>query len=381
MKFIFTVATYYPSVDGVQMVTQNIAEALVNRGHEVEVVVSSKGKKNLYDFKYNGVAITYVNLYTDKDKIVGDKRDYLKFIKTKCDTADVLINVANHSAFTDALFPYLNEIKCYKILYLHGIYSFKWTREDFTSIKRFFSKCYYNIRRFFYYKEFYKDARKYDLIIHLSEDDPSLEYMVKHDISQNLVLKNAAEPVFFEISEHRTERKYFLHVANYNNRKNQEFALQAYYKSGVTDIDYIFVGAEDNKYYYQLIDLNEKLEMEYGKRNIEFLHGIERKETIRLFKNAYTIILSSRVENYPKVLVEGMACGVPFISTDCGLVKSLPGGTVVYSIDEMAKMMSMYHDSLETVTKLSKEGREYAVHNYSLDNNINKILNKINSIN
>ena len=64
MKIIFTVHTYYPNSDGVQYVTQYLAEGLAKKGHEVTVLtVNSERTK---EYKHNGVNVVSI------------------FFKTKC---------------------------------------------------------------------------------------------------------------------------------------------------------------------------------------------------------------------------------------------------------------------------------------------------------
>ena len=70
------------------------------------------------------------------------------------------------------------------------------------------------------------------------------------------------------------------------------------------------------------------------------------------------------------VLVEGMACGVPFISTDCGNVNSLPGGVIVHSINEMANQMKYFSRDTNNVKEMRKIGRQYAEKNFSLNKNV-----------
>lgn len=375
MRFLFTVASYYPTVGGVQKVTQNIAEELVRQGHEVTVLISCNNKERERLDNFNGVSLKYYNLYTEKDKIIGNKDVYVKKLKELCKGIDVLVNVSVHSALTDAVLPYIQEMKCKTVLYLHGIYEFKWSEKDKSSFLRSFSKIYYNTRRRSFYSKLYKYARNYDLIVHLSEEDASLQYMKKHGINQNIVIHNAAERSFFEPAVSECNEKYFLQVANYAEHKNQEFSLQAFYKADCKDIKMIYIGAQENEYYRSLQKMNEKLAVKFGKKEVEFLTGVSREDTIEKFKHATAVILSSRVEKFPMVLVEGLACGVPFISTDCGSVKTLPGGFIVNSIDEMALQMENILNTKDEEDYLKK--REYAYRYFSLERNVHLLVKKL----
>ena len=377
MKFLFTVASYYPIIGGVQVVTQNTAEELVKQGNEVTVLISrNRGIKELNEL--NGVKLKYYDLYTKKDKIVGNKEKYVSYLKDLCKDFDVLVNVSVHSALTDAILPHIQEFKCKTVLYLHGIYEFKWSEKDKSSPTRILSKLYYNSRRRLFYSKLYKYAKNYDFIIHLSEEDISMKYMKKYGISQNTVIHNAAERAFFEPPVSECDEKYFLQVANYAEHKNQEYSLRAFYKSDCRDVKMVYVGSQKNSYYEYLVDLNSKLAQEYGERKVEFQVGISRSDTIEMFKHASAIILSSRVEKFPMVLVEGLACGVPFISTDCGCVGTFQGGCVVHSIEEMAECMLRFSEQNEEVNRLRLSGQQYASDYFSIEKNVANLLRDIN---
>ena len=379
MKFLFTVASYYPIIGGVQVVTQNTAEELVKQGNEVTVLISrNRGIKELNEL--NGVKLKYYDLYTKKDKIVGNKEEYVSYLKDLCKDFDVLVNVSVHSALTDAILPHIQEFKCKTVLYLHGIYEFKWSEKDKSSPTRILSKLYYNSRRRLFYSKLYKYAKNYDLIVHLSEEDISMKYMKKYGISQNTVIHNAAERAFFEPPVSECDEKYFLQVANYAEHKNQEYSLRAFYKSDCRDVKMVYVGSQKNSYYEYLVDLNSKLAQEYGERKVEFQVGISRSDTIEMFKHASAIILSSRVEKFPMVLVEGLACGVPFISTDCGCVGTLQGGCVVHSIEEMAECMSYYHSHTFELNQRKNERIEYAIHNMTVHSKVQSLLDSIGKV-
>lgn len=380
MKFLFTVASYYPVTGGVQVATQNTAEELVRQGHEVTVLISRNNGIQEYD-KLNGVQLIYYDLYTQKDRIVGNKATYVHYLLELSQRFDVLINVSVHSAMTDAVMPYIHKFKCKTVLYLHGIYEFGWSAQDKSSVSRILSKIYYNTRRRFFYANMFRYAKNYDLIVHLSENDISLAYMKKHGITQNIVIHNSAERAFFEPPKKECDGKYFLQVANYAEHKNQEFSLRAFYQANCPDIKMIYIGSQKNNYLSFLIQLNESLKKEYGERGVEFLVNVSRQETIEYFKHARAVILSSRVEKFPMVLVEGAACRVPFISTDCGCVRSLEGGYVVTNVNEMRIAMEKLASDDSERCRLGNIAHQHAIESYSLEQNITKLVLEISGRN
>ena len=150
MKFLFTVATYYPLTDGVQMVTQYTAEELVRIGHEVTVITSTHNRTS-FEKEHNGVQLLYTDIYKFHGIIKGDKRKYIDLVTKEVEDKDVLINVSLQTPTTDVFLPVLGKISCKKVLYLHDIHDFKWHNTDTDSLKRIISKLYYNLSYGIYY--------------------------------------------------------------------------------------------------------------------------------------------------------------------------------------------------------------------------------------
>lgn len=376
MKILFTVASYYPVPGGVQMVTQYTAEGLVKLGHKVIVITSTFDRKGNMISEHNGVKLLYTNVYKWRDVIRGDIKGYISLVMKEVETVDVLINVSLQTPTTDLIIPHLCEIKCKKVLYLHDMHDFAWTKMDYSSINRITSKIFYNFTRRIYYGRIHKYLHSYDLVTHLTQFDNSYKYMQKHGIKKNIILGNAALDSMFEPCTEKLNRNYFLNVANYAEHKNQKFILKSYYKSCV-DYDMIFVGREPNKYLEELIDLKKELDIKYGEKRVEFKVGIPRAETEILFKNAKALILGSRIEKFPIVVIEAMASMIPFISTNTGCVKYIPGGYVIEDIEDMAYWMKFLFDNEECRCLLGKIGYDYACKYMTIQSKIQILLNNL----
>ena len=77
MKILFTVETYYPKKDGVQMVTQYLAEGLASRGHDVTVFTSNIDENKNFETFHN-VKIKRFDLRTKFGLYFGDRKKYIK---------------------------------------------------------------------------------------------------------------------------------------------------------------------------------------------------------------------------------------------------------------------------------------------------------------
>ena len=90
MKICISVITYFPEQNGVQFVTQNLAEGLVKNGHEVTVLTRSS-RKYRNDENVNGVKVIRCNI---KDKNMfhfGNKKEF----QNKCTNEYTLEQIQN----------------------------------------------------------------------------------------------------------------------------------------------------------------------------------------------------------------------------------------------------------------------------------------------
>ena len=133
MKVVFTVSTYYPLKDGVQAVTQYHAESLAQKGHDVTVITAQNGSSPANE-TYNGVQIIRYSIVTKQSFYYGDKKGYQNLIISECSNADALINVCTQNPFTDWIMPILCDLRCKKLLYVHGMFDKKLYAWDFDSI-------------------------------------------------------------------------------------------------------------------------------------------------------------------------------------------------------------------------------------------------------
>lgn len=75
-----------------------------------------------------------------------------------------------------------------------------------------------------------------------------------------------------------------------------------------------------------LRELSEKLGI---KDNVDFLGKIDdTRETIRILKKSHVFVLSSIVEGFGMVIIEAMACGLPYVASDIPPIKEVTAGGV-----------------------------------------------------
>ncbi|MBS6677514.1 MAG: glycosyltransferase family 4 protein [Clostridiales bacterium] len=369
MKVVFTVATYYPKTDGVQFVTKYQAEGLVKKGFEV-VVITSRIDGVPIEEKVNGVLIKRVDAFNYYYWHRGSKRQYQNTVLSEVKNAKALIAVCLQSFAADWLLDILDEISCKKILYLHGMPDFKIRLSDCKTIKQTAKTIFRNIRWQIFYSMNLCKIKDFDAIIHLFKNDNSYKYFSKHGYANNYVLENACDDVFFENIDAKKQEDYFIYVGNYCDRKNQELALKAFYQAKIKNMGMIFIGSTENAYCTKLKKLNEQLSSEYGTNNVLILHNVPREDISVYTRNAYACIISSSYEYYPITIIESLASGIPFISTDTGIIRYLPGGIIANNLNDIAYWMEFLAINKDYKNGLGKLGKEYAKLNLQIETKV-----------
>lgn len=102
----------------------------------------------------------------------------------------------------------------------------------------------------------------------------------------------------------------FIHVGAFREQKNHRLLINSFEKIKHLDVQLWLVGKGSlEKDIQQQID-----ELELGDK-IKIL-GFQ-KNPYQYMKKADCMVMSSNFEGLPNVLIEGMACGLPIVSTDC----------------------------------------------------------------
>ena len=144
----------------------------------------------------------------------------------------------------------------------------------------------------------------------------------------------------YEDSDNKTFR--FIHVSTLTeSQKNVTGILSAIKKLSKRrqDFEFIIVGPA-NKEFRELIKSS-------GIENFVILTGeISYADVSKQMKRASSLVLFSRYENLPCVIVEALCCGLPVIATDVGGIKELineNNGMLVQSENENELTESMDH--------------------------------------
>lgn len=374
MKILYTVSTYNPHTDGIQFVTSYLAEGLVKKGHSVDLIAYEY--PDLTDKKeeiINGVRVMRFPVKTVRMVHKGDRAGYQKFILDNQKNYDVMINVGSQTALTDWLLPIMDKITIPKVLHLHSVWDFGLHKTDFESFKVFASKILGYIRWGIYFAKYKKAFRKYNTVLQLHEKDYGYKFFKKNYGIDSIVLENAAEDAFFDIEGVERE-KVILNVSNFYKRKNQLECIKAFEKSNLSD-DWklVLIGSKNTSYYRELKAYCENT-LDPAKRDRVILRvGVPRERISEIVKSSSIYMMTSTWEAFPISILEAMAAGVPYISSDVGIVRYLGGGIVPNTQKEFVQSLERLASDDAYRQSLGDEGRREACEKYKISKKVEQL--------
>lgn len=349
------------------------AEGLAARGHEVTVLATFFGAAAPREEVHNGVRIHRFDIRGWHGYTSGEKKEYKDAVLRYARDVDVMVNVCIAGAITtDLALECFPEIACKKVLYSHGVQN-----------RGFHVRYLYKPKELAHFvwglphlgplvareKKYYS---MYDLVIQLHQEEAAYHFFKKkYDITSE-VIENAVEDRFWtepssgmRIMQYAPDfpQKYFICVANYFRIKQQAEIVKAFALSGVGDeYGLVLIGSSKKTDYY----LKVAAEIEKAKAagvHVLALEGVDRADTIEMVQQAYGYLMYSIEERYPVSIAEAMASGVPYICSNVGIVRFLPGGHVVSTIEAMAAWIRLYCRDPELAQATGECGRLYAKKN------------------
>jgi glycosyltransferase involved in cell wall biosynthesis len=372
-------------MSGVPVVVKYLAEGLAQRGHDISIVTRSEGNPVKHEI-YNGVHIYRFDMYQNVWKNpAGDTKGYIPFVADF--HPDVLILECATCMTTDLLMPHLHGMECKVLFHAHGFTGYK-TKEGPFAIKDGFlhtiGYTYNWVRNRYYYNYWFKKyASEVDMSAVLHDNDNSKSFWDALLGPKSYVLDNAADDMFFKDYSQSgnplnelidlNNKKYCFSCANYQVVKDQKNIIREFYRTSIPDLALVCVGGEDNAYYHECVALRDKCEAEYGHRDVYLLHHVERKLIPLIESKASLYLVSSLTEQYSISIIEAMAQGVPFISTNVGNARFLPGGVTLASPNEMHTAIDRLLTDRAEYARLSHAGKEFAYTNCRIDVAVDKL--------
>lgn len=387
MKIIFAVDTYYPRQDGVQTVTQYLAEGLAQKGHEVLILTSLK-EGLLRKEVHNAVTIErYVvsrNQYTLH--FVGERKKINKRMKDY--DADAIIFVSIGIWCFDWFRHRLNRYLGKKILYTHGFdlreYYSVWGEIKEIRICRqivpLIMNVYSEVYRKGYKERLFKSFKYFDKTVYLYEKDNLYLYMKQLGLRNDIIIGNAVEDSFFErraFEDSSDTEVLFINISSYVERKNQKLLLAAFYEAAVPDSRLILIGSKETPYYNQLLEFNHELKSKYTDfdTKVEILCGLSRVQIKEIYKKAHVYLSASSWEAMSTSLCEAAAAGLAIISTDVGHAATIPGVQLCKEQNEFSEKMKELRLNSTLRKECGKLAYEYAEKHYRIQMKVDELEN------
>lgn len=378
MKILFIGDTYLPVNCGMTSVIKYLAEGLHSRGHNVSVISNSAGRNLPESEIINGVFVYRFDLSRNRLNQVKGETEELRNFVIQCN-ADVTIFQALGSIPFDALVPVMRRIPGKKILHSHGntfatLRPFCLSNSLRYSLSSFKAKILLGWQNYFVYPDV---IRRMDHVIVLSKLCSDYELMSRY--ARNLsVIGNAVDKMFFDDNVEvyalpTKHKKYILSIASYYELKNQKLMIDSYGKLKVKGYSLVLIGQSRNNYFDAVRQKADELQAENPDKDVVMLTGVDRKYFPYILHNASLYLVASRKEEFSISLAEAMSCGLPFVSTDVGNARELPGGMIANNdVDLVIDMEKVLSDEPFRNNK-STEVKEYAMANFRQEDAVQKL--------
>lgn len=344
MKILHTQQLYFPHVGGSEEVVRQLSERLSRRGHEVVVATAADPKRT--SLTLNGVRIVEFRLAGSlATGIRGDPAEIRRFETFILGgDFDVMLNSCAQVWSTDLVFPLLPRLHFGKVLAPSGYSGLG---------KPAFGR---------YFQDLPAVLRQYDHIIYFSANYRDKQFGDTHGMAHFSVIPNAASEEEFSApplgfrARYGIRTKYMLLcVGNHYASKGHGFVIEAFLRLGRSDTTLVILGHP----------VKTRLAGCYPSCRLAALHPrirvltVPRPWVVSAFREADLFVFGSRVEASPLVIVEAMAAGIPFVTTEAGNVSDFRAcGRIVASPDGMTREVSRLLEDQKARQDLGQTGHQ-----------------------
>lgn len=411
MKILICCETYFPSVGGVQIVLQQIAERIAKRGHDITVATSKLQERQ--STIINNVKIKEFDVSGNSIRgITGEVQDYCDYVLAQ--NYDVLLMKAAQSWSFDAMMDKFDRIEKRKVFIPCG-----------------FSGLYYP-----YYENYYNKMpnilKEFDHLIFYAEDYRDINFAKKHGINNYSIIPNGASEVEFSVEKNTSFRNrigvdsadyLLMTVGTFTGGKGhtevaQAFELANFTKSATLVLNgnipdkiarmtflnltkeylkmgpksmlirilnnlFTYLGIKKKQVKENWLNVAQRVNSDQINNKNILITNLKRNDLIQCFLNADLFVFASNIEYSPLVLFESVAAGLPFISvpvgnaieiadwTQGGIIcpaKSDINGRTTVNPEILAEHLSKLLTNKTKLNELGKNGRNNWKKKFTWDN-------------
>ena len=382
MKILITSFTYPPQANGVSEAARTQSAELVERGHEVTVATGFDSTRSMEhwpagvcvrQFKVSGAANT-------RGGCRGETASYGQFIASY--EGDIILCNCWQNWATDVALEFFPKSKARKVMVSHGFSAHVWH-----PCRRFAWGLGQWLRAQPYVVRLPRMMKAFDHLVFLSSRCDAGRFF-DHWVARRFVpgrisiIPNGVHlselrkaPVDFRQRWNINTKHLLLNVAYYSELKNQLATLRDFMRANRPDATLVFIGSEFNDYSAKMKSYFESRHDRFPRAQAVFLEKIPRQTINAAYRASDVFILSSRRETQPLAILDGMACGVPFISTNVGCVSDFPGGWVVSSGRRTTQSIHRLLDAPDLRRQLGEQGRGACMARYDWNQVVNAYEN------
>lgn len=379
MRILFTTFTFAPQSNGVAEVVREQACGLAKRGHEVTVATGFDARRTAAD-AFGQLQIHEFNcagIFGSRAGYSGELGKYRDFVAQH--PTDAIICHGWENWATDLIFSVLARKRAVRVLVSHGINAHRWR-----PYPRFSWGLATWARMLPYALRLPRSLRCFDQLVFLSGRVDRHRFFDHWLLARTggpgwSVIPNGCWPERFADGGGGFRRRHgltkeflILCVGVYAVTKGQEATLRAFCAANLGAAVLVFIGNELNDYARHLQRLAASLLPANHTGRVLFLERQDRESIRSAYQAADLVMLSSRGETQPLVLLDAMAAGKPFLSNDVGCVSEMPGGVVVRRNDELPAALSALRRDGSRLAALSAAGLAAARGDYHWDNVVDR---------
>jgi glycosyltransferase involved in cell wall biosynthesis len=364
VKILISSFTFPPQANGVAEIARTQSAGLAARGHEVTVVTGFDAARSV-EHSPPGVTVRQFRVSgagSIRNGCQGDTAGYGQFIADY--DGDIILCNCWQTWATDAAIEYFNAAKARKVIVSQGLAAHIWHP---------YPRFAWGLGQWLvaqpYVLRLPGMMKSFDRLVFLSPRCDRGRFF-DHWLARRFVPERVSIiPNGVHLSEMAKAGEDFrqrwkiatehllLNVANYCDRKNQLATLRDFMRANRADATLVFMGSEFNDYSAKMKALYESSRAQFPRAQIVFLENPPRQMINAAYRASDVFVLSAKEEAQPLALLDAMACGVPFISTNAGCVRDFPGGWVVSSGGKTTRAIHRLLDDPGLRRQLGEQGK------------------------